>query len=208
MTTRHPGIDAEARLATVVAEARNCRRCAGRLPHEPRPVLRARASATVLIVGQAPGTRVHASGIPWDDASGVRLRRWMNLDEATFYDDTRVAIIPAGLCYPGKGRSGDLPPVPECAPTWHPRLAPLLPRIGLTLLVGQYAQAHYLGARRKSTLTETVRAWRDYLPEFLPMPHPSPRNTLWLARNPWFEAEVVPMLRERINSLFGREVTP
>lgn len=200
-------MDAEARLAAVVAEARACRRCAFRLPHEPRPVLRARASATVLIVGQAPGTRVHASGVPWDDASGARLRRWMNVDEATFYDDTRVAIIPAGLCYPGKGASGDLPPVPECAPTWHPRLVPLLPRIGFTLLVGQYAQAHYLGARRKSTLTETVRAWRDYLPEFLPMPHPSPRNTLWLARNPWFEAEVVPMLRERINSLLGREVT-
>ncbi len=182
----------------LLAEARDCRRCADRLPLGCRPVLRASTTARVLIVGQAPGTRVHESGIPWDDASGRRLRQWLDLDEERFYDSRRIAIIPMGLCYPGRGRSGDLPPVPECAPLWHGRLVPRLRKVSLTLLIGQYAQAHYLGPRRAATLTETVRAWREHAPDYLPLPHPSPRNTLWLKRNPWFEEEVIPMLQERI----------
>lgn len=157
----------------------------------------------MLIVGQAPGTRVHETGIPWNDPSGDRLRAWLEVDRATFYDERRFAIVPAGLCYPGRGRGGDLPPRPECAPTWHPRLLSLMPRIELILLIGQYAQAYYLRDARKSTLTETVHSWREYLPRFLPMPHPSPRNTLWLRRNPWFERDIVPEARARVQQLIG-----
>ncbi len=173
------------------------------LPLGPRPVLRARASAVLLIVGQAPGTKVHATGLPWNDPSGDRLRAWMNVDRAQFYDETRVAIIPMGLCYPGRDpRGGDLPPRPECAALWLPRLHAHLPNIRLTLLVGAYAQQHYLAARAKGSVTETVRAWREYLPEFLPLPHPSFRNLAWLRRNPWFEQETVPELRRRVKELF------
>ena len=185
-------------LDALLAEVRRCRLCEEHLPLGPRPILRAEAGARVLIVGQAPGTRVHATGIPWNDPSGDRLRDWLGVERATFYDASRFAIIPAGLCYPGRGRSGDLPPRAECAPTWHPRLLALLPTIELTLLIGQYAQAYYLGERRKGTLTATVRAWREYLPAYLPLPHPSPRNQLWLKRNRWFAEEVLPPLRERI----------
>jgi uracil-DNA glycosylase len=166
-------------------------------------VLRADAQARILIVGQAPGTRVHATGIPWNDPSGDRLRNWLQVDRETFYDERRFAIIPAGLCYPGRGRSGDLPPRPECAPLWHPRLREQLPAIELTLLVGRYAQAYYLGARRRQTLTETVHAWREYQPEIVPLPHPSPRNTRWLQVNQWFAADVLPALRARVRSLCG-----
>ncbi len=191
-------------LEALLAEVRACRLCEAHLPLGPRPVLRADAGARVLIVGQAPGTRVHATGIPWNDPSGDRLRAWLAVDRDAFYDERRFAIIPVGLCYPGRGRSGDLPPRPECAPLWHPRLRALLPDIGLTLLVGQYAQAFYLGGRQKSTLTDTVRAWAGYLPEFLPLPHPSPRNTRWLAVNPWFEQDVIPVLRKRVHALLER----
>jgi uracil-DNA glycosylase len=191
-------------LQELLAEVRACRLCAAHLPLGPRPILRADVRARVLIVGQAPGTRVHATGIPWNDPSGDRLRGWLAVDREAFYDERRFAIIPTGFCYPGRGRSGDLPPRPECAPLWHPRLRELLPNIELTLLIGQYAQAHYLGARRKAALTATVHAWRSYLPDFLPLPHPSPRNTRWLSLNPWFEQEVVSELRERIHALAGR----
>jgi uracil-DNA glycosylase len=180
---------------TLLVEARACSRCAAHLPYGPRPVLRAARSARLLIVGQAPGRRVHETGIPWNDPSGDRLRDWMQLDREQFYDERVIAIIPAGLCYPGTGPGGDLPPRPECAPYWHPRLVPMLPKLQIALLVGSYAQSYYLGDRRKKTLTETVRAWRDYLPHFLPMPHPSPRNQMWLRRNPWFAEEVLPFLR-------------
>jgi uracil-DNA glycosylase len=192
------------RLQKLLAEVRACHVCERYLPLGPRPVLRADARARVLIVGQAPGTRVHATGVPWNDPSGDRLRSWLAVDRDTFYDERRFAIIPTGLCYPGRGRSGDLPPRPECAPLWHPKLRALLPGIALTLLVGQYAQAYYLGDRRKATLTETVHAWREYRPEFLPLPHPSPRNTRWLRVNPWFERDVIPALRERIHTLLDR----
>jgi uracil-DNA glycosylase len=160
------------------------------------------ASARLLIVGEAPGTRVHETGIPWNDRSGDRLRQWLALEREAFYDETRIAIMPMGFCYPGIDENGgDRPPRPECAPAWHGRLRALLPRIELTLLVGQYAQAYYLGKRRKEGMTETVRAWRDYGPAFLPLPHPSWRNTAWLRKNPWFDRELVPDLRKRIGAI-------
>ncbi len=188
-------------LDRLLGEIRACRLCAAHLPLGPRPVLRASATARLLIVGQAPGTKVHASGVPWDDASGKRLRTWLDMTPECFYDETRIAIVPMGFCYPGKQGSGDAPPRPECRATWHPRLLPLLPDIGLTLLIGQYAQAYFLGDRRKATLTDTVRAWREYAPDVLPLPHPSPRNIGWFTANPWFEAEVLPALRARIDEL-------
>lgn len=154
-----------------------------------------------MIVGQAPGTRVHATGIPWNDPSGDRLRLWLDVDRATFYDERRFAIIPMGLCYPGRGTSGDLPPRPECAPRWHARLLAELPELELILLVGQYAQRYYLGERAHDSVTQTVRAWRDYLPRYLPLPHPSPRNQLWLKKNRWFAREVLPELKRRVHFL-------
>ena len=189
-------------LDTLLARIDRCRLCASSMPHTPRPVLRAHADARLLVVGQAPGRKVHESGVPWDDASGRRLREWMGIDSDTFYDASRVAIVPMGFCYPGKAGSGDAPPRPECRATWHPQLLPLLPNVELTLLIGQYAQAHFLGRRRKGSLTATMRAWREYLPRHLPLPHPSPRNVAWFKANPWFEGEVLPTLRERVGGLF------
>ncbi|MCG8587098.1 MAG: uracil-DNA glycosylase family protein [Pirellulales bacterium] len=189
------------RLNKLLGEVRACEHCREHLPLGPRPVLRAHANARVLIVGQAPGTRVHETGIPWNDPSGDRLRQWMGVDRKTFYDERRFAIIPMGYCYPGRGKSGDLPPRRECAELWLDQLLEHLPDIQFTLLLGQYAHAHYLGDRRKKTLTETVRAWRDYRPKYLPMPHPSPRNTHWLQQNAWFEKEAVPALRRRLKRL-------
>ena len=189
-------------LASLLTEVCACEICKDHLPLGPRPIVRAEASARLMIIGQAPGTRVHGSGVPWDDKSGERLRHWLAVDDDTFYDQSRVAIVPMGFCYPGANpRGGDNPPRPECAPEWHERLRRLLPRIELTLLVGTYAQAYYLGAARRKTMTETVRCWRDYLPGFLPTPHPSWRTTGWLKRNPWFETEVLPELRERVAKL-------
>ncbi|MFN0043233.1 MAG: uracil-DNA glycosylase family protein [Alphaproteobacteria bacterium] len=190
------------KLAKTLAEARACALCAAHLPLGPRPILRATVTARLMIVGQAPGTRVHASGIPWDDPSGDRLRAWLGLDRETFYDERRIAIVPMGFCYPGRDAAGgDNKPRPECAPLWHPRLLPLMPNISLTLLVGGYAQARYLGKAAKSGVAETVRGWRDFAPAFLPTPHPSWRVGLWLNRNPWFEAEIVPALRARVRAL-------
>lgn len=188
-------------LDDLLAEIRACRHCEEHLPLGPRPVVRASATARLLIIGQAPGTRVHASGIPWDDPSGDRLRQWLQLDKPDFYDESRVAIVPMGFCYPGKGKSGDLPPRPECAQLWHETLLQQMPNIELTLLVGNYAQNQYLG-RSRETLTQRVQRWRDFGPRLIPTPHPSPRNTLWLKRNPWFEAEVVPELRKRVALMF------
>ena len=189
-------------LSSLLAEVRACRMCEHLLPLGPRPVLRASATARILVVGQAPGTRVHETGIPWNDPSGDRLRGWMNVDRDTFYDVARIAIIPMGYCYPGRApRGGDLPPRRECAEHWLPKLLAQLPRIEFTLLAGAYAQNHYLGDRAKPTLTETVHAWREYFPRYLPVPHPSPRNTHWLQVNHWFDAEVVPALRKRIHAL-------
>ncbi len=196
---RHSGI------AEAAAAARACRACADRLPLGPRPILRGAGDARLLVVGQAPGTRVHETGIPWNDPSGDRLRLWMGVDRELFYDESRVAIVPMGLCYPGRHpRGGDLPPVPECAPLWHPALVPHFPGLELVLLVGGYAQRYYLGGRIHENLTETVRHWREYLPHYLPLPHPSFRNTAWLGRNPWFAAEVLPWLRGRVTELLSR----
>ncbi|MDP1521250.1 uracil-DNA glycosylase family protein [Porticoccus litoralis] len=183
-------------LQNLLEEVRSCERCED-LPLGPRPVVRAASTASVLIIGQAPGTRVHASGIPWDDPSGERLRNWMGLTSEQFYDTSRIAIMPMGFCYPGKGRSGDLPPRPECAPLWHEAILESLPNLGLTLLIGQYAQSYYLADHHRN-LTERVKRWRDYLPRFLPLVHPSPRNRRWLAQNPWFEKELVPFLRMEV----------
>lgn len=189
-------------FATMVSEIRACRHCAGSLPCGPRPVVQAGPSARLRIVGQAPGRKVHESGIPWDDASGRRLRDWLRLDPADFYDPAKVAIIPMGFCYPGKAASGDNPPRAECAPRWHGRLNAHLPDIGLTILVGQYAQAHYLGGDRKATLGDTVKAWKEYLPSgHFPLPHPSPRNQPWFARNPWFGTELLPHVRAAVRAL-------
>ncbi len=198
-------MSAKPKLALLLKDARACRVCEAHLPLGPRPVLRAAADARLLIIGQAPGTRVHESGIPWNDKSGNRLRDWLDLDNDSFYDERRVAIIPMGFCYPGRdARGGDKPPRPECAPLWHPPVIAALPKIALTLLVGQYAQARYLGKERKATLTQTVRAWRDYRPAFLPLPHPSWRNTAWLKKNPWFEEALLPVLRRQVAAVMKR----
>ncbi|ESQ82157.1 hypothetical protein AEAC466_18650 [Asticcacaulis sp. AC466] len=155
-------------------------------------------------MGQAPGTKVHVSGTPWDDASGKRLRDWLGVTPDQFYDPTQFAIVPMGFCYPGRGQGGDNPPRPECAPLWHDRVLAELPNIKLTLLIGTYAQTRYLGDQRKSTLGDTVCAWRDYVAEgYLPLVHPSPRNGIWLRKNPWFEAEVVPYLRAHVARVLG-----
>lgn len=190
-------------LETLLAEVRDCRACEAHLPLGPRPILQATETAKVLVVGQAPGRRVHESGVPWDDPSGERLRQWMGVDKAIFYDFNRIAIIPMGYCYPGRGKGGDNPPRRECAELWLDKLLGQLPDIQTTLLIGQYAQRHFLGSRRKSTLVETVRAWGDYAPAFFPLPHPSPRNTAWFQRNPWLEDALLPALRERIQGVLA-----
>jgi uracil-DNA glycosylase len=189
------------RVNNLLVEIRACRLCEAHLPLGPRPVLQASTTSRLLIVSQAPGRKVHETGIPFNDVSGERLREWLGISRDTFYDASRIAIVPMGCCFPGTGRGGDLPPRPECAPTWHPRLLPLLKQVRLTLAIGQYAQAGILGVRRGTRLTDTVQAWREHLAQGrLPLPHPSPRNRLWLVRNPWFETEVLPILRERVTA--------
>jgi len=196
----------QTRLTDLTDQILSCRICRDRpmgraLPHEPRPVLQPSATARLLIAGQAPGTRVHQSGRPFTDPSGDRLRQWLGVSMEDFYDPARTAILPMGFCFPGLSAKGaDLPPRRECAPLWHPRLVPQLTRVRLTLLVGSYAQAFYLGARRKRGLTETVQAYREYLPRYLPLPHPSWRNSGWLKRHPWFEEELLPELRQRVRA--------
>ena len=188
-------------LAALLAEVRACRVCEAYLPLGPRPVLQAGAAARILIVGQAPGARVHASGIPWDDPSGVRLRAWMGIAAAHFYDPARVALVPMGFCYPGRGVSGDLPPRPECAPLWQQALLERLPRIELTLLVGAYAQAHHLRSAGHASVTQTMRHWRSHAPAVIPLPHPSPRNIAWFKANPWFDDELLPVLQQSVRKL-------
>ena len=185
-------------------DIRACTHCAQHLPMGARPVVRGAVSSRICIIGQAPGIRVHESGIPWNDPSGKRLRGWLELDDDTFYDETKIAIMPIGFCYPGTMENGgDYPPRKECAPMWYPSLLDVLLNVELTLLIGSYAQAYYLGKTRKKTMTETVRAWRDYLPEILPTPHPSWRTTGWQKKNPWFDDEVLPELRHRVHALIG-----
>jgi uracil-DNA glycosylase len=188
-------------LEGLLTAVRSCRVCEAQLPLGPRPVLQAGAKARILIVGQAPGVRVHTSGIPWDDPSGDRLRAWTGLDKSCFYDATQIAIIPMGFCYPGRGQGGDLPPRRECADLWLDQLLARLPCIELTLLIGLHAQHHFLGRRRKASLTETVKAWREFEPDYLPLPHPSARNTPWFQRNPWFDEDLLPVLKQRVTRL-------
>ncbi|MFY9833461.1 MAG: uracil-DNA glycosylase family protein [Methylocystis sp.] len=189
-------------LPRLLKEIQACTLCADALPCGPRPVLQAHTSARLCIVGQAPSRKVHETGIPWNDRSGDRLREWLGLTREQFYDPRETAIIPMGFCYPGKASSGDNPPRPECAPRWHETLNARLPDVELTLLVGQHAQAYYLGARRKATLRETIKAWKEFLPRgYLPLPHPSPRNQPWLVRNPWFEEQFVLELRNIIRTM-------
>ena len=184
----------------LMAQMAACRVCAAHLPLGPKPIARVScADARILIISQAPGTKAHASGIPWDDASGVRLRRWMGLEPAAFYDERTIAILPMGLCYPGKVKCGDAAPRSECAPLWHDRALALLPNVQLTILIGAYAMSRYLGTNRGKTLTQTVQNWQSYMAEgFFPLVHPSPRNQMWLKNNLWFEAEIVPALQERV----------
>lgn len=182
-------------LTTLLREVRACTICAEHLPAGPRPIVAAHAEARILIVGQAPGSKVHATGVPWDDPSGKRLRAWLDVTDEEFYDPARFALVPMGFCYPGRGSSGDLPPRVECAETWHARLLATMPRIRTTILLSRYALDRYLGDASRPTLTDTVKAWREFAPTRFPLPHPSPRNNRWLVRNPWFEADVLPTLR-------------
>jgi uracil-DNA glycosylase len=189
------------RFAEIIASVKACDICKAHLPLGPRPVFQIHPEARILVVGQAPGSRVHETGIPFNDPSGDRLRTWMGVTRETFYDDSQIGILPMGFCYPGTGKSGDLPPRPECAPQWRKTLLALMPNIQLTLVIGQYAQDWHLGDRQKATLTETVKNWQDYWPTQFVLPHPSPRNNIWLKKNPWFEIEVLPVLKKRISKL-------
>lgn len=190
-------------FTSLLDEVYACTRCTENLPYEPKPILQIDPQAKILIVGQAPGRKAHEAGIPFDDASGDRLREWMGISREQFYDPKCVAILPMGFCFPGTGKSGDLPPRPECAPAWRDRLLSHLQDIELTLVIGQYAQNYHLHDKR-SSLTETVCAWKTYWPKIVPLPHPSPRNNIWLNRNPWFQAELLPKLRQRVSEVLDR----
>ena len=187
----------------LLARVRACTICADALPLGPRPIVRGTPNAKLLLIGQAPGTRVHKTGIPWNDPSGERLRDWLQMSPGDFYDEDKIAIVPMGFCYPGVNpKGGDEPPRSECAPEWHQPILDRLPDIELTLLIGQYAQKRYLGKERKKTLTETVRNWRIYGPDYVPLPHPSWRNNTWVTKNVWFSDEILPALRRRVAGLF------
>ncbi|WP_133408407.1 uracil-DNA glycosylase family protein [Parashewanella tropica] len=188
-------------LEQLLEKIARCQICAEHLPFEPKPVVQASTQAKILIAGQAPGMKVQQTGIPFNDPSGDRLRLWLGVSHEQFYDPDLFAIVPMGFCYPGKGKSGDLPPRPECAKTWREPLLSLLPNIELTLVIGQYALQYHLAA--KQTVTEQVRAWQQCIPAYLPLPHPSPRNNRWLRRHPWFEQEVIPYLQQRIDQLIN-----
>lgn len=187
-------------MKQLLASIRACTLCEPHLPMGANPIISASTSANILIIGQAPGLAVHQSSVPWKDKSGDNLRLWLGIDHDTFYDPARIALMPMGFCYPGKGRAGDLPPRPECAPHWHHRLLSKMKHVRLTVLVGQYAQHYYLQHRQEDTLTETVRNFRAYLPAFFPVPHPSPRNNIWQAKNKWFGTQVLPTLRQMVHA--------
>ena len=191
-------------LEALVHEVRGCTLCAAELPLGPRPIVSLPRQARILVIGQAPGTAVHASGVAWDDPSGDHLREWMGVSRELFYASKRIAIMPMGFCYPGRKNGGDAPPRPECAPQWHDRIREALPAVRLTMLIGRYAQQYYLrgdGGRGVASVTETVRSFRDYAPERLPLPHPSWRSKIWMAKNPWFEKELLPELRRAVEKL-------
>lgn len=187
-------------LTTLLERVRKCEICKESLPLGPRPVVSIHSKSKILVVGQAPGTKVHATGIPWNDPSGDELRRWLGVDRETFYNPEIFGIMPMGFCYPGRGKGGDLPPRKECAPQWHESLISHMPKVKLILLIGSYAQAYYLKDRKK-TLTETVKNFEEYLPTYFPLVHPSPRNRMWMRKNLWFEEEVIYALRDQVNPL-------
>lgn len=184
----------------LIQQILGCEICHESLPNWPKPILQAHLESKILLIGQAPGQKVHDSGVPWDDRSGDELIRWLGIGKEQFYNRRLIALVPMGFCYPGRGTSGDLSPRPECAPAWHKQLLAAMKQIRLTLLIGSYAQSYYLGDKCKPTLTETVKEFRTFLPEFIPLVHPSPRNRIWQKRNPWFECEVVPFLQKSIKS--------
>jgi len=185
-------------MKKLLTRIRQCTVCIDSLEDGVNPVMAASTSARILIIGQAPGKKVHESGVPWDDPSGDNLRAWLDIDNELFYDETKIALMPMGFCYPGKGRSGDLPPRKECAPLWHAALLKEMKNIKLTLLIGQYAQAYYLRENNKRNLTETVKNYTEYLPDYLPLPHPSPRNNIWQKKNPWFAKKLLPKLKANV----------
>lgn len=185
-------------MEQLLSQIRSCTHCKEHLPLGPRPIVAAHPESKIIIIGQAPGTKVHQTGIPWDDPSGKQLRNWLGVSDEQFYDERLFAIVPMGFCYPGKGKSGDLPPRPECAPQWHAPLMEQMPNLKLVILIGQYAQKHYLRDDMKGNLTETVKNYREFLPEYFVLPHPSPRNRFWLSKNPWFEEEVLPDLKKKV----------
>jgi uracil-DNA glycosylase len=185
-------------MEILLDKIRQCRFCENMLPLGPRPVVQLSAFSKVVIIGQAPGRRVHETGVPWNDASGKTLRKWLNVDDQTFYDPASFTIMPMGFCYPGKASSGDLPPRPECAPLWHRQILANFQTTPLILLIGQYAQHYYLKRSYKGSLTETVRHYDQYLPQYFPLPHPSPRNQNWVKINPWFAEEVIPRLQDEV----------
>lgn len=189
-------------LKSLLAEIKNCTLCAAHLPHGCRPVLQVNQKAKILIAGQAPGTKVHQSGIPFNDASGNRLREWMGVSSDVFYDANKVAILPMGFCYPGTGKSGDLPPRPECEAAWRKQLLDYLPNIKMTLVLGKYAQDYHFQQGTVS-VTALVKSWQCYWPDLVPLPHPSPRNNRWLISNPWFESEVLPQLKSKISKVLA-----
>lgn len=186
-------------MKALINDIHNCQICSDKLPFPPKPIVQLSESAKVLIIGQAPGMKVQQSGIPWDDQSGKRLRKWLGVSDETFYNADKIALLPMGFCYPGKGKSGDLPPTKECAPFWHKNVLNQMPNIELTILIGLYAQNYYLKASIKNNLTETVRAHQEY-EGVIPLPHPSPRNGIWLRKNCWFEEQVIPSLQTTIKS--------
>ncbi|NVN17165.1 uracil-DNA glycosylase family protein [Muricauda sp. HICW] len=183
----------------LLSKIRNCTHCEEHLLLGPRPIVAAHPASKIAIIGQAPGTKVHQTGVPWDDPSGRQLRKWLGVTDEQFYDEQLFALIPMGFCYPGKGKSGDLPPRSECAPLWHESLVKQMPSLKLIILIGQYAQNYYLGNTMKRNLTETVKHYQEYLPDYFVLPHPSPRNRFWLSKNPWFEEEVLSDLREKVS---------
>ena len=187
-------------MKELLLEIKKCKICAKHLDLGPRPVLSAHIESKIVIIGQAPGTKVHASGIPWDDPSGKQLRKWLAVSDNDFYDPKKFAIVPMGFCYPGKGKSGDLPPRPECAPQWHQSIFENMPNVEMVILIGMYAQNYYLKNTAKKTLTESVRNYKEYLPKYFVLPHPSPRNRFWLTKNQWFEEDILPKLKQLIKT--------
>jgi len=188
-------------MQNLLSEIKKCTICADKLELGANPILTAHHQSKVVIVGQAPGVIVHRTGIPWDDKSGERLRQWLSVSKSTFYNPKEIALAPMGFCYPGKGKTGDLPPRPECAPAWHDLLFSEMNKSKLVILIGAYAQAYYVKESRRKTLTDTVNNYVEYLPDFFVLPHPSPRNNIWMKKNPWFETDVLPELRNHVRTI-------